>query len=467
MVERKFLSKNGKTFDAKRLLDIPTFTFEGDTVQELVKQQKEFEDKWGLTPLEHKTFLDQSLLFSTGLDPDFKPFEPAPQRSRTMSLDDFLKESYPLSRSKTRGKDIPKSRPNIHCEDGYVLSVQASEYVSARGEGRGADTHWQEVEVLTEAVPEWDKYLQLETENGPNVYGFVPVDEVQSLIDKHGGIDRSVSLDTPQFEYERLDREQKLELIEIRKEHESFDNHAEVDAVFNKMAEAKSDIDMYNALVAYDGLRDQMVISPLTRSLVFETVVANKETLSGLDLMGDDHYRESFPDAANGLFGDMKLAMREKYNLYSEYHSKNFDYYQKRRELGMDFTASEKEAMLDCARDSMDQHFKYSEASLYYKTGSGPKPVGYEKPESVDEVLRLQKQRDTALFERIDALKEMGMDENAPAYEKLMKRRLTALGYDDYRNQKLGIEEPKKRRVFDVPDFDEPEADDLDRSFWD
>ena len=83
------------------------------------------------------------------------------------------------------------NRPPIICNDGFTMSVQGSEghYSEPREDG----LHWySEVEVgyPSEKVPELMDYI----DGDPNgdyrtVYGYVPSELVQKIIDQHGGID--------------------------------------------------------------------------------------------------------------------------------------------------------------------------------------------------------------------------------------------------------------------------------------
>ena len=74
-------------------------------------------------------------------------------------------------------------RPHIHCKDGYVLSVQASDGHYCLPRKNNAE-EYDAVEVMLVTghfVKGWGRM------NG-SVYGFVPIDKVEKLVSQHGGI---------------------------------------------------------------------------------------------------------------------------------------------------------------------------------------------------------------------------------------------------------------------------------------
>lgn len=97
-----------------------------------------------------------------------------------MTIIEFLRKYY-----KTRTPwNIPVIRPLVKCTDGFTMSVQASSshYCIPRKDGEG---YYSAVEVgyPYETTPELFEYSA-----GGGVYGYVPIDEVQAICDKHGGI---------------------------------------------------------------------------------------------------------------------------------------------------------------------------------------------------------------------------------------------------------------------------------------
>ena len=95
------------------------------------------------------------------------------------------------------GTNFQEKRPYVELSDGYRISIQASSnhYCSPREDGL---TEYSEVELgfpniedeLINDYAEDDDYTQ-------TVYGYVPVDVVDALIKKHGGITRVRTLATP------------------------------------------------------------------------------------------------------------------------------------------------------------------------------------------------------------------------------------------------------------------------------
>lgn len=95
------------------------------------------------------------------------------------------------------GITFQEKRPYAECSDGYRISIQASKnhYCSPREDGL---TKYTEVELgypnredeLINDYAEDDDYTQ-------TVYGYVPVDVVDALIKKHGGITKVRTLATP------------------------------------------------------------------------------------------------------------------------------------------------------------------------------------------------------------------------------------------------------------------------------
>lgn len=84
---------------------------------------------------------------------------------------------------------IQEKRPRLYCNDGYSVSVQASEfhYCSPRLNGL------QDYESVELGFPSMEDELINEYADGGDdytdtVYGYVPIEVVERLIEKHGGI---------------------------------------------------------------------------------------------------------------------------------------------------------------------------------------------------------------------------------------------------------------------------------------
>lgn len=100
-------------------------------------------------------------------------------------LNDWLQETRSYIDG---GADLTEVRDTIQCQDGFELSVQASRthYCKPR-RNRGP---YQKVEVgypshKNEALLE---YAEDEDEATSTVYPYVPVEVVEEVIEKHGGV---------------------------------------------------------------------------------------------------------------------------------------------------------------------------------------------------------------------------------------------------------------------------------------
>jgi hypothetical protein len=81
-----------------------------------------------------------------------------------------------------------RNRKAIVCADGLILSVQASDthYCSPR-ENDGPYSHV-EVGYPSEVVPELLEYAETPETPTSTVYGYVPAELVDAVIEAHGGI---------------------------------------------------------------------------------------------------------------------------------------------------------------------------------------------------------------------------------------------------------------------------------------
>ena len=80
-------------------------------------------------------------------------------------------------------------RPYIECADGFTISVQASDFHYCSPRINGAD-QYENVEL---GFPNMEEPLIADYAVDPDdltqtVYGYVPIDVVNKLIEKHGGI---------------------------------------------------------------------------------------------------------------------------------------------------------------------------------------------------------------------------------------------------------------------------------------
>ena len=104
------------------------------------------------------------------------------------AVNKYLKETLNETPSMFGGT-IQGIRPPVKCKDGFSISVQASSghYCSPRVNG---DVIYDDVEL---GFPNMEdeliaKYAEDPDEPTNTVYGYVPVDIVNQLIEKHGGI---------------------------------------------------------------------------------------------------------------------------------------------------------------------------------------------------------------------------------------------------------------------------------------
>ena len=78
--------------------------------------------------------------------------------------------------------------PHVVCKDGFKMSVQAGQ--SLYSEPRDVADHYEEVEMGYPSEEEhlFAKYAEDEKDLCNTVYGYVPVELVNKVIEKHGGI---------------------------------------------------------------------------------------------------------------------------------------------------------------------------------------------------------------------------------------------------------------------------------------
>lgn len=104
------------------------------------------------------------------------------------TINKFLKDAL-KSDNVGHGIVIQDMRPQLVCKDGFKISVQASKYhyCSPRVDG---DVIYEAVEL---GYPNMEDELIADFAEDPGdltrtVYGYVPVEVVNRLIEKHGGI---------------------------------------------------------------------------------------------------------------------------------------------------------------------------------------------------------------------------------------------------------------------------------------
>lgn len=109
-------------------------------------------------------------------------------------INEYLKKHYRNPLENIEGapswfKPIPEVTPAVECKDGYRISIQAnwSAYCTPR---ENKAWPYSEVELgfpnrYDELI---DEFAEVPDEIEKTVYGYVPIDIVVELINKHGGI---------------------------------------------------------------------------------------------------------------------------------------------------------------------------------------------------------------------------------------------------------------------------------------
>ena len=101
-----------------------------------------------------------------------------------MTIRDWLKKPV---RTHTYG--IQENRPRLYCNDGYSISVQASAFHYCKPRLDGI----QDYESVELGFPSTEdelinEYAEDDSDYTKTVYGYVPIEIIEELINKHGGI---------------------------------------------------------------------------------------------------------------------------------------------------------------------------------------------------------------------------------------------------------------------------------------
>lgn len=103
-------------------------------------------------------------------------------------INEYLKRTRVVKRLPS-GLTYENVRPWIRCKDGFTVSVQANEYAYCIPRENGANMY-EHVELGFPSTA--DELIEDYAEDPDNptetVYGYVPIDIVVELIEKHGGI---------------------------------------------------------------------------------------------------------------------------------------------------------------------------------------------------------------------------------------------------------------------------------------
>jgi len=90
-----------------------------------------------------------------------------------------------------------ENRPRIHCYDGFSFSVQANKYHYCSPKCDPYDSliyDNYEVGYPSEPLLELKEYVEWWYDCWDTVFGYVPIDVIKTIIDKHKGIDKSETL---------------------------------------------------------------------------------------------------------------------------------------------------------------------------------------------------------------------------------------------------------------------------------
>lgn len=101
-----------------------------------------------------------------------------------MNIHEFLKETYSIH--KVGGYQIQDVRPKVICNDGFSISVQGSKYHYSTPRKDGYKFTHVELGYPSEYEVWMLEHLGLNIND--EVGGYIPIEKVQELLDRHGGI---------------------------------------------------------------------------------------------------------------------------------------------------------------------------------------------------------------------------------------------------------------------------------------
>ena len=108
--------------------------------------------------------------------------------ANTINIHTYKTSNLGLNIPIDRNYEIQEIRPRLYCNDGYSISVQASAFHYCYPRLNGAK-NYESVEL---GFPSMEDELINEYAEGldytETVYGYVPIEIVEKLIEKHGGI---------------------------------------------------------------------------------------------------------------------------------------------------------------------------------------------------------------------------------------------------------------------------------------
>ena len=100
------------------------------------------------------------------------------------TINDYIKETRNINQF-----GWESTRPRVQCADGYSVSVQVGTFLYCRPRVDGAE-HYEAVELGYPSAedPLINEYAENPWNYTDTVYGYVPVEIVDELLQKHGGI---------------------------------------------------------------------------------------------------------------------------------------------------------------------------------------------------------------------------------------------------------------------------------------
>ena len=106
-----------------------------------------------------------------------------------MTVKDWLAKSIEINTYYDGIGEIQANRPRLYCNDGYSISVQASAFHYCSPLLNGLQDY-KSVELGYPSAEDEliNEYAEDDLDYTTTVYGYVPIEVVEKLIEKHGGI---------------------------------------------------------------------------------------------------------------------------------------------------------------------------------------------------------------------------------------------------------------------------------------
>lgn len=106
-----------------------------------------------------------------------------------MTVKDWLKKPVRTHTYSDGKYEIQENRPRLYCNDGYSISVQASGFHYCKPRLNGIhDYESVELGYPSEVDELIKEYAEDDLDYTETVYGYVPIEIVEEIINKHGGI---------------------------------------------------------------------------------------------------------------------------------------------------------------------------------------------------------------------------------------------------------------------------------------